>query len=275
MGSILLAIGILTALGLVFGVVLAFASAALAVPADEKAQKLREALPGINCGACGYSGCDGYAEAMAEGSAKPGLCTPGGAEVADLTASILGVESGGVENKIATVKCGGRNEFTNRKLEYRGLATCAAADRFYGGEPACPYGCLGYGDCAAVCDYGAIIIEDGLARIDPKLCRGCTKCVAACPKSIIEMIPAGARGVVRCSSTDKGAEVRKACGVSCIGCKRCEKACEYDAIHVSDFLARIDVRKCVGCGACADVCPVDCIDIFGYRPKKQQKAAAR
>ena len=88
------------------------------------------------------------------------------------------------------------------------------------------------------------------------------------------MIPAGARGVVRCSSTDKGAEVRKACSVGCIGCKRCEKACEYDAIHVSDFLARIDVRKCVGCGACADVCPVDCIDIFGYQPKRQQKAAA-
>ena len=114
-----------------------------------------------------------------------------------------------------------------------------------------------------VCEYGAITVEDGLARIDPALCRACGLCVKECPKSLITILPGSARGVVRCSSHDKGAAVRKACTVGCIACHKCEKACRYDAIHVNDFLAAIDPEKCVGCGACAETCPVQCIDIFG------------
>jgi electron transport complex protein RnfB len=273
MTAILLAIGILAVLGLVFGLVLAVASAVMAVPVDEKVERLREALPGANCGACGYTGCEGYAEAMAQGAAKPGLCPPGGKEVAELTSLILGVESDGVETKTALVKCGGCKDFTKAKLEYRGLATCAAANQFYGGNWMCEYGCLGYGDCAGVCDYGAITVENGLARIDPGLCRGCTKCTAVCPKSLIIMVSGSARGVVRCSSQDKGGVVRKACSVGCIGCKKCTRVCEHDAIHVTNYLAKIDVDKCVGCGACVDNCPVDCITIFGYQAKKQKVAA--
>ncbi|HHV51542.1 MAG TPA: RnfABCDGE type electron transport complex subunit B [Clostridiales bacterium] len=272
MFEVILAIIILTALGLVFGLILAFASAVMAVPVDEKVEALRSALPGANCGACGYSGCDGYAEAMARGEAQPGLCTPGGQDVAEITASILGVESAGVQEKKAQVKCGGCDQYINTKLEYRGIATCAAANQFYGGEPSCSYGCLGYGDCAAACEYGAITVENGLAIINKDLCVGCTKCVSVCPKSIIEMVPGSAKGIVRCSSHDKGAVVRKACSVGCIGCMKCTKVCEYDAIHVSNFLAKIDPEKCVGCGACADSCPTGCINIFGYQPKKQKAA---
>ena len=120
MSAILLAIGILAGLGLLFGLLLAVASAVMAVPRDEKVERLREALPGANCGACGYSGCDGYAEAMAHDGAKVGLCSPGGTAVAEATAEILGVESSGVETLTAMVRCGGCEQHTTRKLEYYG-----------------------------------------------------------------------------------------------------------------------------------------------------------
>lgn len=261
MNPILLAVLVVAGLGLVAGLVLAVASVIMAVPRDERVEALRAALPGANCGACGYSGCDGYAQAMAHDGAKVGLCTPGGEAVAAETASILGVAAE-VEVKTALVRCRGCEEFTQRKLSYRGMPSCKAANQFYGGDWACNYGCLGYGDCVAVCEYGAIAVENGLARIDPTLCRACGLCAKACPKSLITIVPGSTKGVVRCSNHDKGAVVRKVCKAGCIGCMKCTKVCEHDAIHVSGFLAAIDPAKCVGCGACAETCPAGCIDVF-------------
>ncbi len=262
MNPIVLAILLVGGLGLLAGLILAVASILMAVPVDEKVQALREKLPGINCGACGYSGCDGYADAMANHGAAVGLCSPGGAAVAQATGDLLGV-SGKVEIKTALVRCGGCETYTARKLEYSGLPSCASATLFYGGNWQCQYGCLGYGDCVAVCQYGAIKVENGLAKIDPTLCRGCTKCVSACPKHLIVMNTAKSKGVVRCSSHDKGPVTRKACTVGCIACGKCTKVCEYDAIHIEDFLATIDPEKCVGCGKCAENCPTHCISVFG------------
>ncbi len=262
MNGIVLAILLVAGLGLLAGLILAIASVLMAVPKDEKAEALLEALPGVNCGACGYSGCAGYADAMANAGAPVGLCSPGGAAVAAATADLLGVKSEGVAHKTAVVHCGGCEDFTSRKLDYHGIPSCRAATQFYGGNWECNYGCLGYGDCKAACEYGAITIVDGLASIDPSLCRGCTKCVTACPKNLITMLDAPIRGVVRCSNTDKGAATRAACKVGCIGCGKCTKVCEYDAIAVKDSLARIDPAKCVGCGNCAEACPVHCITIY-------------
>ncbi|NLM83212.1 MAG: RnfABCDGE type electron transport complex subunit B [Clostridiales bacterium] len=274
MSAILLAVGILAGLGLVFGLILSIASAVMAVPRDEKVEALKEVLPGANCGACGYSGCEGYAQAMAHEGARVGLCSPGGAAVAEATAEILGVSNTGVKTQVALVRCGGCKSFDGVKQEYRGIPTCRAAAQFFGGDRACSYGCLGYGDCAAACEYGAIRIKDGLAYIDASKCRGCTTCVAACPKALITMAPGSTRGVVRCSSHDKGAVVRKVCRTGCIGCMRCTKVCEHDAIHVKDALAEIDPEKCTGCGQCADNCPTECITIFGYRHSLSDQAAA-
>ncbi|MCI9414587.1 MAG: RnfABCDGE type electron transport complex subunit B [Clostridiales bacterium] len=263
MNPILLAVLIVAGLGLAAGLVLAVASVVMAVPRDEKTEALRACLPGANCGACGYSGCDGYAKAMAHEGAKVGLCSPGGEQVAAATAELLGVSGSDLVAQTALVRCGGCEEFTARKLRYEGIPTCAAANQFYGGDWLCNYGCLGYGDCRTACEYGAIKVENGLSRIDPALCRGCGLCVKACPKSLITLLPGGTKGVVRCSSHEKGALVRKACKVGCIGCMKCTKACQYDAIHVEKFLASIDPEKCVGCGACAETCPTGCITIFG------------
>lgn len=261
MDGMLLAVILVAALGLIAGLILAIASVLMAVPVDEKTQKLREMLPGINCGACGYSGCEGYADAMANHGAAVGLCSPGGDAVAKATGAFLGVE-GKIERKTAFVRCGGCEDVTTRKLNYHGIPSCAAAIQFYGGNWLCQYGCLGYGDCKEACEYGAITVENGLAKIDPTLCRGCTKCVAACPKHLIAMQGSVTKGIVRCQSHEKGALTRKACTAGCIGCGKCTKVCEFDAIHVENNLATIDADKCTGCGKCAETCPVHCIEIF-------------
>ena len=60
---------------------------------------------------------------------------------------------------------------------------------------------------------------------------------------------------VACSSNDMGKDVKAACDTGCIGCKICEKQCQFDAIHVENNLAKIDYEKCKGCGACAAKCP--------------------
>lgn len=262
MNDIVLAVLLIGALGLICGLGLAIASVLMAVPRDEKAEALRDLLPGANCGACGYSGCDGYAAAMANEGAKIGLCSPGGAEVAKATGELLGV-SGDVQIKTALVRCGGCTDKTACKLTYRGVSSCKAANQFYGGDRKCRFGCLGYGDCEAVCEYHAISIVDGLCRINPALCRGCGKCVKACPKGIIGLFDGSTRGIVRCASHDKGAVVRKACTAGCIGCMKCTKVCTHDAIKVENNLAVIDPQKCVGCGDCAANCPVGCISVFG------------
>lgn len=260
MEQIIIPIIIVGIIGLVLGIGLAVASVLLSVPVDEKVTKIREALPGANCGACGYSGCDGYAEAVAAGEAEANRCVPGGADTAALVAEIAGVAAGDFVAKRAYVLCRGTCEVTNPKYDYRGLNSCAAAAMLFGGPGSCSFGCIGMGDCVSACTYGAIRVVNGVASVDPALCGGCGQCSNVCPKNIIDILPTGAEYLVFCSNKDKGALTRKACSVGCIGCKLCEKKCPVGAVSVSDNLARIDTDKCIGCGECSAVCPQKCIN---------------
>ena len=124
-----------------------------------------------------------------------------------------------------------------------------------GGPKSCNFGCLGYGSCVKACPFDSIHIVDGIAKVDPKTCKACGKCVAVCPKHLIELVPYEAMHLVQCSSKDKGKDVMNACSVGCIGCHLCEKNCPSDAIHVIDNVAYIDQEKCSGCGICAEKCP--------------------
>lgn len=258
MNAILIAVLTAAVLALIAGLILAVASVVFAVPKDETVEQLKDMLPGANCGACGFSGCEGYAAAMAHEGAAVGLCSPGGEAVAKATGELLGV-SGTVVKKAAVVHCAGCDGLTEKTLDYRGLRSCAAAMKFYGGGKSCTYGCLGYGDCAAVCDHGAISIENGIAVVNETLCVGCGECVGVCPKSLIAVSADPQAATVKCHNRDKGGIARKVCKVACIGCMKCQKVCESGAITVTDFLASIDPDKCTACGKCIEVCPQGCI----------------
>lgn len=257
---ILIATAVVTAIGLICAIMLAVASKVFEVKTNPKTEQIRACLPGANCGACGYAGCDGYAKALAEDvETNTGLCTPGAAKVAADVADILGVAPVEVTRKVALVHCNGTCDNTGKKAEYRGSQSCSAAKLIYGGDGKCVYGCLGFGDCVTVCEYDAIHILDGVARVDIDACTACGRCVKKCPNALIEIIPADKPVAVKCSNNDKGAVARKNCNVACIACMKCEKVCPTDAIKVDKNLSHIDYEKCISCGACAEACPTNAI----------------
>lgn len=252
---------VLAVTGLLFGVVLAYASRVFAVKLDPVVEKIQEALPGANCGACGYPGCSGYAQAVASGKAPTSGCAPGGSSVAEKLASIMGVEAGELEAKIALVRCQGKER--QERFDYKGIKQCLAAQQLGGGHKACEWACLGFGDCVEACPFGALSMgPDGLPRVSKKLCTGCGLCVEACPRNVIALIPTEAQVVVACGSKDKGPVVRKICKDGCIGCGLCAKACPTGAIEMVDNLAVIDYQKCSSCGKCTEKCPTGAILVW-------------
>ncbi len=245
-------------IGLILGIVLSLASKFFAVPIDEKVEKIRECLPGANCGACGFSGCDGYAEALSKGETKPNLCTAGGQNTADQLSEVLGVNITPVK-KTAVIHCHHCLDKAVNNFAYNGVASCAAASLLYGGPLACKNGCLGLGDCINVCEYSALYQIDGNIMVDMNKCVACGKCANICPKGIISIQYAALPCFVACSNTEKGAVARKQCSAACIGCKKCEKVCPSSAIEVKNNLAVIDFEKCTGCGECQRNCPTHAI----------------
>lgn len=263
MSLIVLAILSVTVIGIICAVMLAAASKVMAVKVDERVAELRAALPGANCGACGYAGCDGYAAALGEGGVNTNLCIPGADAVSHKISDILGVAFMDVVEEVAVIHCAGDCGATRDRVDYDGPRTCAAA-RLFGGKGACSYGCIGFGDCAAVCPNGAICVEKGIAHIDTRKCTGCGLCAAACPNRLITVERDTIKTAVLCSSRDKGPVTRKKCGVGCIACRKCEKECPVQAITVENNISVIDYNKCTDCGHCAEVCPVKCISLCSY-----------
>lgn len=257
--DILSAFLFMLAIALIAGILLLVFSYLFATKKNPLEASVRECLPGINCGACGYKGCDDYAAALAEGGVKPNLCVPGAQKVSDEISAILGLEKVQVEDVVAFVSCNGHREATSPMADYDGVQSCRAASMLYGGPNSCRYGCLGFGDCAMVCPSNAICIADGIARVDTSRCLGCGLCAQTCPKQIISMLPQDAKTVVMCSNKQSGALARKACKNACIGCRKCEKSCPNGAIAVKDNLAVIDYNKCTYCGICVNECPTGCL----------------
>ena len=262
MNPILLAIVVVTVIGLIGAVILVAASIFMYVPVDERVEKITAVLAGANCGACGCAGCADYAKSIVEDGNAVNKCTPGGAACAAKVAEIMGVEAGSSVAMKAVVACSGTCEKTSKKYEFEGISSCQAVKGFYGGDGMCKYGCLGYGDCVRACAFDAIHVDPklGIAQVDRAKCVGCGACAAACPNSIISIVPEHKRKpVVLCQNKDKGADTRKACTAGCIGCMKCAKACPKEAITVENFLAKIDQDKCVSCGMCLVSCPFGAI----------------
>lgn len=263
--AILIAAGVVVAIGILCAVMLVVAAKYMAVPVNEMFTRARECLPGANCGACGYTGCDGYAKALADGSeTRTNLCIPGADAVAKQLSETLGLAFADVIEQVATIHCGGDCKATGPRAEYKGIASCAAANLIYSGGGKCSQGCIGLGDCARACPQDAICIEDNIAHIDTRKCTGCGICTRTCPHHLIDLMPDVERVLVTCSNTQKGAQTRSECSHGCIGCHKCEKNCPTGAIAVVDNLARIDYEKCIKCDTCAKVCPTGCIMISDF-----------
>lgn len=271
--TIMLPTGIVSAIGLVCGLGLAVASKLFAVKEDERIELIREVLPGANCGACGCAGCDDYARAVCEGTAEPNKCIPGGAATLEGINRILGTDAQAGQRMLAIVACTGRKSITGKRYEYKGLPTCSAANLLHAGGGKCQYGCIGFGDCVRGCPFGAIHLEEGVAVVDRSVCTGCGVCVDTCPKALISLIEDNDSAFVTCSNKSKGAVAMKVCEESCIGCMRCVKACDSDAITVKDNLAFIDTVKCTNCGACIAVCPRKTISYISHQTGKIINAA--
>lgn len=259
-------VGIITAtliiggVGLFIGVFLGLAGIKFKVEVDEKEDAVLGVLPGNNCGGCGFAGCAGLAGAIAKGEAPANACPVGGESVAQKVAAIMGVEAQTGERKVAFIKCAGSTRKTTVDYEYTGIEDCRMLSFVpNGGAKSCNYGCLGYGSCVKECPFDAIHIVDKVAVVDKEQCKACSKCIAVCPKHLIELVPYDAKHIVACSSKEKGPSTMKACTVGCIGCGLCKKVCPAESVTIENFHAYIDQEKCTGCGACKEKCPKNCI----------------
>ncbi|MBR5943805.1 MAG: RnfABCDGE type electron transport complex subunit B [Lachnospiraceae bacterium] len=254
--NVLRAAGMVGAVGVFVGVFLGIAAIWFKVKVNEKEEAVLAALPGNNCGGCGFPGCSGLAAAIAKGDAPVNQCPVGGQKVADEIAKIMGVEAEAGEKMVAFVKCQGDCEKAGVDYDYSGIEDCRMLSFVPNGGPkSCNSGCLGFGSCVKACPFDAIHVVNGVAVVDKDACKACGKCVAVCPKKLIELIPYAAPITVACSSKDKGPVTMKACNVGCIGCGICMKNCEAKAIAVADFHAAIDYSKCTGCATCMEKCP--------------------
>lgn len=258
--GVLTATAVVSVVGIFVGLFLGVAGIKFRVEVDEKEEAVLAALPGNNCGGCGYAGCSGLAAAIAKGEAPVNACPVGGAPVGEKIAAIMGVEAGAAERKVAFVACKGDCEKAKQDYEYYGAQDCQMMGFVPGGGPkSCNSGCLGFGNCVKACPFDAIHVVNGVAVVDKENCKACGKCVEACPKHLISLIPYDAKYVVACSSKDKGPVAMKACEISCIGCGLCVRNCPSQAVTVKDFHAIIDQEKCTGCGTCVEKCPRKCI----------------
>lgn len=256
--SLINVIIIVAAISVLFAFFIVIVSHFTKVKTDEKAEKIQELLSGANCGGCGYAGCADFAKALAEGRAEISGCGPTSAENKIKIAEILGQSFSDTEPKAAFVHCAGGKDCAD-KFVYVGNRGCVAISSAGGGNKACSFGCLGDGTCAAVCEFNAIKIVNGVAKANIDKCNNCGKCAAACPKHIIERLPVKIRVYIACSSLCKGKDVLSACKKGCIGCGICAKNCPAGAIEMADNLPKIDYTKCTGCGVCAEKCPRKCI----------------
>jgi electron transport complex protein RnfB len=245
-------------IGLVSAVALAVADRYLSVPEDPRIGQVTALLPGANCGGCGYAGCADYARAIVQSGAELNLCAPGGAACCGAVAAFLGRAAGSLERRTALVLCCGDDTEAVRRAAYNGITDCAAAQATAGGDKGCTYGCLGYGTCGRVCPVGAIAVTDGLAKVDKTRCIACGKCVTACPRKLIKLVPFSASIHVLCSSKDKGPAVKKVCGTGCIGCRLCTKFAD-GAIAMDGFLAVVDYAKPLANEETIAKCPARCI----------------
>lgn len=259
--SIIIAFLVIGILALVLGLGLSIADKKLAIEKDPKLVALEESMPGANCGGCGFAGCSAYAEAVFKGTAEAGLCSPGGAALAQKMGEILGIKVEAKEKMVAYVFCRGNSEATGTDYKYKGMSDCNAAALLQGGPSLCKSGCLHLGSCISVCPVQAISKDEkGNITVDKDKCISCGKCVAVCPNNVIKLVPYSAEYICACNNHEPGGKVRKICQNGCIGCRMCQTKVENSPFTVESFLSVNDFSKeQTNAADAAAICPQKCI----------------
>ncbi|MDR0714022.1 MAG: RnfABCDGE type electron transport complex subunit B [Bacteroidales bacterium] len=274
MNTILFTIATLSLIGIVAAVVLYFVAQKFKVHEDPRIDEVAEVLPGANCGGCGFAGCRNFAEAAVKADELSTLfCPVGGNTTMTAVAQIVGKTVEAKESPVAVVRCGGSFKQRPRTSIYDGAPSCGIVHALYTGDTNCPYGCLGCGDCAAACSFGALTIdaETGLPVVTENICTGCGTCVKACPRNIIELRRRDKkyrRIFVSCVNREKGGIARKYCSSACIGCGKCAKVCNFEAIKVENNLAYINADACKMCRKCPPECPTGSILELNFPVRK-------
>ncbi|MCQ2182925.1 MAG: Fe-S cluster domain-containing protein [Bacteroidales bacterium] len=275
--TIIWTIAILTGLGLILALILYWVAKKFKVEEDPRIDEVEKAMPGANCGGCGYAGCRAFADSAVHASnLDKHFCPVGGNETMKKVASILGYEIKEKAPQVAVVRCNGTCTNRPRTNLYDGAVSCKVKAALYSGDTDCPFGCVGCGDCVSACKFGALSMdaETGLPVVDESKCTACGACVKACPKNVIELRNKGPRGMrvyVSCINKDKGVVARKACSAACIGCGKCAKVCAHEAITVADNLAYIDFAKCKLCKKCVEECPTGAIHAVNFPVLKKKE----
>ena len=269
-------LAVFTALGVVFGLTLAAVARRFHVATNPLVDRVRAQLPSANCGACGFAGCQAYAEAVVErASVSPSLCAPGRATVAEAVARLTGKDVGTVTDRIVVMRCHGTSAFAREEALYAGLDTCAAASLVFGGPKACKNGCLGLGDCVKACPFDALSIgPEGISVVNESKCTGCGLCVPACPKELFEFYPRSRRVELSCVAKDKQSVVRATCMVGCTLCRKCVAKCPAGAITWDGRTILIDHETCLAYGpscqeVCVDICPSTILHRVGQKPRPE------
>ncbi len=269
-------LAVFTVLGVIFGFALAAVAMRFHVPVNPLVERVRDALPSANCGACGYAGCQVYAEALVERpDVPPNLCAPGRASVAKALAQLTGKDMGSVLDRVVVMRCNGTSAYAREEAQYAGIESCSAATLVFGGPKACKNGCLGMGDCVRVCPFDALRIgSGGIAVVDQEKCTGCGLCVPSCPKELFQLYPRVHRIELACVAKEKESVVRSNCIVGCTLCRKCVAKCPAEAITWNGRTILIDHEKCIAYGpdckeVCVDVCPSVILHRIGQSPRPE------
>ena len=255
------------ALAFILGTALGFFRDFFAVPQNPAIDRIRELLPGANCGGCGFPGCDNFAAAIAAGSAGSAVCTAGGPGVAEKISALTGASGGNAESMVSVLACRGSLSRAGFKGTYSGVQSCRGAKISSGGTKLCSFACMGFGDCVSACKFGAIAMgADGLPVISYAKCNGCGMCAKECPQGLLKLIPAGRKGALALCSNKSPVKqgLIKSCSAACTACGLCVKNCPQRCISLETHIPVIDYSKCDSCGLCAEKCPTGVLKILSY-----------
>jgi electron transport complex protein RnfB len=249
----------MTGIGAVASLAVIISARFFTVQTDPRIEAVAAVLPGVNCGACGYSSCSAAAEAVVQGAAGPGVCLIGKEEVKNAVERIMQIKTDALASKSAFLCCSKNCSAAGTDFTYNGPSDCRAAMMLHGGGKACTGGCIGQGTCATVCPVDAIRMINGLPVIDRVRCTGCGLCVKICPKKIIALIddtPAAIEKKRCCEYCVQNGLVFEVNQNDCIKCGICFKNCPVDAITwEKGSVATINKAKCIECYTCMRLCP--------------------